>query len=110
MFKVLDKQQPMTQKIKLLEISRNPFSRTHFRVIHEEEEEEEEKTNRQKDRNTATLRMESTKHTHRRANKKIKQKTKKTKTRERYPIRCGVISTNEAAAELMEPVPPITRM
>lgn len=26
------------------------------------------------------------------------------------PIRCGVISTNEAAAELMEPVPPITRM
>jgi hypothetical protein len=38
------------------------------------------------------------------------QKKKKKKTRERYPIRCGLISTNEAAAELMEPVPPITRM
>jgi hypothetical protein len=41
---------------------------------------------------------------------KKNKKQKKTKTRERYPIRCGVISTNEAAAELMEPVPPITRM
>jgi hypothetical protein len=41
---------------------------------------------------------------------KKKTKKNKTKTRERYPIRCGLISTNEAAAELMEPVPPITRM
>ncbi len=79
MFKVLDEQQPMTQKIKLLEISRNPFSRTPFSSDswRRKRRRENKQTKRQKHRHPTDGKHKA--HTHRRAKK---TKTKKTKQKQ----------------------------